>query len=150
MNVELIKSMTYHNGKVFTLQCNNNDKQRLFYCIERVGLTYMYNKLGKDKFEKWFCIHPLMEGNYKVMDGSNRTLKKLNYIASLLNSDEKYLKLYNQCSKEYNNMCNAKTEYEKQAVFEKYRIAKENLYDYMSNFYDKHIIRIKDYFFERS
>ena len=150
MGVELIKSMTYRNNKVYTRQCSSNVTPRLFYSMERVGLSNMYQKLGEHEFEKWFYIHSLMQGNYKIAEGSNKILKRLSYIVSLLYSDKKYIQLCNQNDKAYEKLIQAKTEQEKKLASKEHQKTKEAMENYMSDFYDDHIARIKSYTLERS
>lgn len=81
----LLKSLDYKNNKVYieysTDMVNSN------YKGEHIGLTRLYNKLGKEDFEKWFVINCLTKDKIIVVDECNSNLKRLNNMyLSLLRS----------------------------------------------------------------
>ena len=81
----LLKSLNYKNNKVYieysTDMVNSN------YKGEHIGLTRLYNKLGKEDFEKWFVINCLTKDKIIVVDECNSDLKRINNMyLSLLRS----------------------------------------------------------------
>ncbi|UKI28279.1 MAG: hypothetical protein L6V78_04770 [Clostridium sp.] len=60
------------------------------------GLTRLYQEKGQQDFEKFFITNLLLEGTVEVLNGSNNTLRRLNYIANLLWKDKEFIKLRNK------------------------------------------------------
>lgn len=144
MSRELFKSMTYKDGKVFTRQCSNNVYPKDYYSEENVGLTKRYNELGKVGFEKWILTYGIMQGNIEVLGGSNKILKRLNYLANLLWEDKEYRNLYDDKDKAFMKSLSAKTEEDKSIANKEYAKAEEDIEKYISSFYDEHNSKFKD------
>lgn len=144
MSSELFKSMTYKDGKVFTRQCSNNVYPKDYYSEENTGLTKIYNKLGKVDFEKWFITNGLMQGNIVILGGSNKILKRLNYIENLLWDDSKFNKLRNDKDKSYMKSLSAITEEEKKIAHNECTKIEEDIAKYISSFYDEHNPKYKE------
>lgn len=144
MSRELFKSMTYKNDKVYTRQCSNNVYPKDFYCEENLGLTRQYNKLGQNGFEKWFLTNGVMQGNIEILNGSNKILRRLNYLANLLWEDQGFKNLRNNENKAFEKSLNAKTEYEKDVANSEYQKAEEDIANYISSFYDSHNSKYKE------
>lgn len=138
MSRELFKGMTYKDGKVFTRQCSNNVYPKHFYSEENIGLTKRYNELGQTGFEKWFLTNGLMQGNIEVLSGSNKTLRRLNYLANLLWEDKGFRNLKDSEDKAFMKSLSAKTESDKELANKEYIIVEENIEKYVSSFYDTH------------
>jgi len=87
----LLKSLDYKNNKVYieysTDMVNSN------YKGEHIGLTRLYNKLGKEDFEKWFVINCLTKDKIIVVDECNSNLKRLNNMYLSLLKNKKNLKI---------------------------------------------------------
>lgn len=144
MSRELFKSMTYKDGKVFTRQCSNNVTPKDFYSEEHPGLTKRYNELGERSFEKWFLTNCIMPGNVEILNGSNKTLKRLNYVSNLLWKDDDYRQLYDNEDKSFMKSLSAKTDEEKAIAREEGIKSKEDIANYISSFYDDHISKFRD------
>jgi len=56
MSIELFKSMVYKNNKVYTRQWSNNVYPKDYYTEENKSLTSLFNKLGKEDYEKYFIL----------------------------------------------------------------------------------------------
>lgn len=138
MSRELFKGMTYKDGKVFTRQCSNNVYPKHFYSEENIGLTKRYNELGQTGFEKWFLTNGLMTGNIEVLSGSNKILRRLNYLANLLWEDKDFRNLKDNEDKAFMKSLSAKTESDKELASKEYIIVEENIEKYVSSFYDTH------------
>ncbi len=138
MSRELFKGMTYKNGKVFTRQCSNNVYPKHFYSEENSGLTKLYNELGQIDFEKWFITNGLMTGNIEVLNGSNKILRRLNYLANLLWEDKGFRNLKDNEDKAFMKSLSAKTENDKEIASKEYKIVEEDIEKYVSSFYDNH------------
>ena len=138
MSRELFKGMTYKDGKVFTRQCSNNVYPKHFYSEENIGLTKRYNELGQRGFEKWFLTNGLMTGNIEVLSGSNKILRRLNYLANLLWKDKDFRNLKYNEDKAFMKSLSAKTESDKELASKEYIIVEENIEKYVSSFYDTH------------
>lgn len=138
MSRELFKGMTYKDGKVFTRQCSNNVYPKHFYSEENIGLTKRYNELGQTGFEKWFLTNGLMQGNIEVLSGSNKILRRLNYLANLLWEDKGFRNLKDSEDKAFMKSLSAKTESDKELANKEYIIVEENIEKYVSCFYDTH------------
>ncbi len=138
MSRELFKGMTYKDGKVFTRQCSNNVYPKHFYSEENIGLTKRYNELGQTGFEKWFLTNGLMQGNIEVLSGSNKILRRLNYLANLLWEDKGFRNLKDSEDKAFMKSLSAKTESDKELANKEYIIVEENIEKYVSSFYDTH------------
>lgn len=144
MSRELFKSMTYKDNKVYTRQCSNNVYPKHYYSEENPGLTKKYNDLGQIDFEKWFITNGLMEGNIEVLSGSNKILRRLNYVANLLWEDKDFRELKYREDKAFMNSISAKTENDKDFAHKESIIAKEDIAKYISSFYDTHISKYRD------
>lgn len=144
MSRELFKGMTYKDGKVFTRQCSNNVYPKHFYSEENSGLTKRYTELGQVDFEKWFITNGLMTGNIEILSGSNKILKRLDYVANLLWNDKGFRELKDNEDKNFMKSLSAKTESDKEIVNKEYQKVKEDISKYVSSFYDTHNSKFKD------
>lgn len=144
MSRELFKSMVYKDGKVYTRQCSNNVCPKNYDREENKGLTRLYQEKGEQDFEKFFITNLLLEGTVEVLNGSNNTLRRLNYIANLLWKDKEFIKLRNKEDEIFTKSLHAKTEEEKSNVHIGYKIIKEDIANYVSSFYDNHTRLIKN------
>lgn len=149
MGRELFKSMTYEDGKVYTRQCSNNVQPKYYYKEENSGLTRQYNKLGKIEFEKWFLTNGLMTGNIEVLSGSNKVLRRLNYLSNLLWKDKKFKELKDNEYKAFDNTLNAKTTEDKELSNKEYKKIEEDIKQYISSFYDTHNSKFRNSLQER-
>lgn len=138
MSRELFKGMTYKDGKVFTRQCSNNVYPKHFYSEENIGLTKRYNELGQMGFEKWILTYGIMQGNIEILSGSNKILRRLNYLANLLWEDKGFRNLKDNEDKTFMKSLSAKTESDKEIVSKEYKIIEEDIEKYVSSFYDTH------------
>ena len=138
MSRELFKSMVYKDGKVYTRQCSNNVCPKNYDREENKGLTRLYQEKGEQDFEKFFITNLLLEGTVEVLNGSNNTLRRLNYIANLLWKDKEFIKLRNKEDEIFTKSLHAKTEEEKSNVYIGYKNIKEDIANYVSSFYDNH------------
>ena len=144
MSRELFKSMTYKDGKVYTRQCSNNVYPKDFYSEENTGLTKRYNELGQINFEKWFIANGLMTGNIEVLSGSNKILRRLNYVANLLWEDKYFRELKDNEDKAFMKSLSVNTESDKELANKESIIAKEDIAKYVSSFYDTHNSKFKE------
>lgn len=144
MSRELFKSMTYKDGKVYTRQCSNNVYPKDYYVEENSGLTKRYNELGQIDFEKWFITNGLMTGNIEVLSGSNKILRRLNYVANLLWNDKGFRELKDNEDKTFMKSLSTKTDNEKELVNQEYQKVEEDIAKYVSSFYDTHNSKFKD------
>lgn len=144
MSRELFKSMTYKDGKVFTRQCSNNVYPKDFYSEENTGLTKQYNKLGQINFEKWFITNGLVTGNIEILSGSNKILRRLDYVANLLWEDKDFRKLKDNEDKAFMKSLSAKTENDKELASKESIIVKEDIKNYVSSFYDTYNSKYRD------
>ncbi len=144
MSRELFKSMTYKDGKVFTRQCSNNVYPKHFYNEENIGLTKRYKELGQTGFEKWFITNGLMQGNIEVLNGSNKILRRLNYLANLLWEDKGFRNLKNNEDKTFMKALSAKKESDKELAIKEYLIVEKYIEKYVSSFYDTHNSKYKE------
>lgn len=144
MSRELFKSMVYKDGKVYTRQCSNNVCPKNYDREENKGLTRLYQEKGEQDFEKFFITNLLLEGTVEVLNGSNNTLRRLNYIANLLWKDKEFIKLRNKEDEIFTKSLHAKTEEEKSNVHIGYKNIKEDIANYVSSFYDNHTRLIKN------
>lgn len=144
MSRELFKSMTYKDGKVYTRQCSNNVSPKDYYCEENTGLTKRYNELGQIDFEKWFITNGLMTGNIEVLNGSNKILQRLDYIASLLWEDKGFKELKDKEDKTFMKSLSSKTENDKELASKESIMIKEDISKYVSSFYDTHNTKFKN------
>lgn len=144
MSRELFKSMTYKDGKVFTRQCSNNVYPKYFYSEENTRLTKQYNELGEIGFEKWFLTNGLMTGNIEVLSGSNKILRRLNYLSNLLWNDKGFRNLKDNQDKAFMKFLSAKTESDKKIASKEYKIVEEDIAKYVSSFYDTHNSKYRD------
>lgn len=144
MSRELFKSMTYKDGKVYTRQCSNNVYPKDFYSEENTGLTKRYNELGQINFEKWFIANGLMTGNIEVLSGSNKILRRLNYVANLLWEDKDFRELKDNEDKAFMKSLSVNTESDKELANKESIIAKEDIAKYVSSFYDTHNSKFKE------
>ncbi len=144
MSRELFKSMVYKDGKVYTRQCSNNVCPKNYDREENKGLTRLYQEKGEQDFEKFFITNLLLEGTVEVLNGSNNTLRRLNYIANLLWKDKEFIKLRNKEDEIFTKSLHAKTEEEKSNVYIGYKNIKEDIANYVSSFYDNHTRLIKN------
>ncbi len=144
MSRELFKSMTYKDGKVYTRQCSNNVFPKDFYSEENTGLTKRYNELGQINFEKWFIANGLMTGNIEVLSGSNKILRRLNYVANLLWEDKDFRELKDNEDKAFMKSLSVNTESDKELANKESIIAKEDIAKYVSSFYDTHNSKFKE------
>lgn len=138
MSRELFKSMVYKDGKVYTRQCSNNVCPKNYDREENKGLTRLYQEKGEQDFEKFFITNLLLEGTVEVLNGSNNTLRRLNYIANLLWKDKEFIKLRNKEDEIFTKSLHAKTEEEKSNAHIEYKKIKEDIANYVSSFYDNH------------
>lgn len=138
MSRELFKGMTYKDGKVFTRQCSNNIYPKHFYSEENKGLTKQYNELGQVGFEKWFLTNGIMTGEIEVLRGSNKILRRLNYLATLLWNDKGFKNLKDNEVKAFDKTLSANTENEKELASKEYQKTEEDIKEYVSSFYDTH------------
>lgn len=138
MSRELFKGMTYKNGKVFTRQCSNNVYPKDYYSEENVGLTKRYNELGEVGFEKWILTYGIMQGNIEILNGSNKILRRLNYLANMLWDDKGFRDLKDDEDKAFTKSLSAKTQSDKEIASKEYRIVEEDIEKYISSFYDTH------------
>ena len=138
MSRELFKSMVYKDGKVYTRQCSNNVCPKNYDREENKGLTRLYQEKGEQDFEKFFITNLLLEGTVEVLNGSNNTLRRLNYIANLLWKDKEFIKLRNKEDEIFTKSLHTKTEEEKSNVHIGYKNIKEDIANYVSSFYDNH------------
>lgn len=144
MSRELFKSMTYKDGKVFTRQCSNNVYPKDYYSEENIGLTKRYNELGEVAFEKWFLTNGIMQGNIEVLSGSNKILRRLDYVANLLWNDKGFRELKDNEDKAFMKSLSSKTESEKEIAGQEYKKIEEDIAKYVSSFYDTHNSKFKD------
>ena len=144
MSRELFKSMVYKDGKVYTRQCSNNVNPKNYSREENKGLTRLYQEKGEQDFEKFFITNLLLEGTVEVLNGSNNTLRRLNYIANLLWKDKEFIKLRNKEDEIFRKSLNTKIEEEKSNVHIEYKNIKEDIANYVSSFYDNHTKLIKN------
>jgi len=144
MSVELFKSMTYKDNKVFTKQISSNVTTKRYYDEEHPRFTNLYNELGEKGFEKWFVANCMIFGNARILRDSNSILKKMNYIYDSLWKDEKFMSLYNQTDKAFDKVLYAKTDDEKLLANEKYKKTKQDITKYINSFYDFNIDKYKD------
>ncbi len=149
MSRELFKGMTYKNGKVYTRQCSNNVYPKYFYSEENPGLTKIYNELGEIDFEKYFLTNGIMQGNIEVLSGSNKILRRLNYLSNLLWKDKTFMKLYDDKDRIFMKSLSAKTLEEKELSNKEYKKIEEDVASYISSFYDSHNSKYKDLSNER-
>lgn len=138
MSRELFKSMVYKDGKVYTRQCSNNVCPKNYDREENKGLTRLYQEKGEQDFEKFFITNLLLEGTVEVLNGSNNTLRRLNYIANLLWKDKEFIKLRNKEDEIFTKSLHTKTEEEKNNIQIEYKNIKEDIKNYVSSFYDNH------------
>lgn len=144
MSRELFKSMIYKDGKVFTRQCSNNVYPKDYYSEENKGLTKIYNELGEVGFEKWFLTNGIMQGTIEVLSGSNKILRRLNYVANLLWNDKGFRELRNNEDQAFMKSLSSKTESEKELASQEYKKVEEDIAKYVSSFYDTHNSKYKD------
>ncbi len=144
MSRELFKGMTYKDGKVFTRQCSNNVYPKHFYSEENPGLTKRYNELGQTGFEKWILTYGLMQGNIEVLNGSNKILRRLNYLSNLLWNDKGFRDLKDNEDKAFDKTLSAKTESDKELASKEYKKVEEDIEQYISSFYDTHNSKYRD------
>lgn len=144
MSRELFKSMIYKNGKVYTRQCSNNVYPKYYYSEENTGLTKIYKELGQVDFEKWFITYGLMEGNIVILSGSNKILKRLDYVADLLWKDTGFRELKDNEHNVFMKSLSANIEKDKELASSEYKIIEEDIEKYVSSFYDTHNSKYKD------
>lgn len=149
MSRELFKSMAYKSGKVYTRQCSNNVYPKHYYSEENKHLTKLYNELGEINFEKWFLTNGLMQGNIEVLSGSNKILRRLNYLSNLLWKDKTFIKLTDEKDSIFMKLLSAKTTGEKDLLNKEYKKIEEDIANYVSSFYDTHNSKYKDLTKER-
>ena len=144
MSRELFKSMTYKDNKVYTRQCSNNVFPKDYYSEENPGLTKRYNELGQKHFEKWFITNGLMTGNIEILSGSNKILRRLDYVANLLWEDKGFRELKDNEDKAFMKSLSVNTESDKELANKESIIAKEDIAKYVSSFYDTHNSKYRD------
>lgn len=144
MSRELFKSMTYKDNKVYTRQCSNNVFPKDYYSEENPGLTKRYNELGQKDFEKWFITNGLMTGNIEILSGSNKILRRLDYVANLLWEDKGFRELKDNEDKAFMKSLSVNTESDKELANKESIIAKEDIAKYVSSFYDTHNSKYRD------
>ncbi len=149
MSRELFKSMTYKNNKVYTRQCSNNIYPKHYYCEENKNFTQLYNELGEINFEKWFLTNGLMQGTIEVLSGSNKILRRLNYLSNLLWKDKTFMKLHDERDNIFMKSLSAKTFEEKELSNKEYKKLEEDILTYISSFYDNHNSKYRDLSKER-
>lgn len=145
MSRELFKGMTYRNNKVFTRQCSNNVYPKHYYMEENKHLTKLYNELGEIGFEKWFLTNGLMQGTIEILNGSNKILRRLDYLSNLLWKDKKFMKLYDEKENIFRNSLSAESKNDKEIFNKEYKKIEEDIVNYISSFYDIHNSRYKDF-----
>lgn len=148
MSVELFKSMTYRDNKVFTRQISSNVTPKKYYNEEHPRFTNLYNELGEQGFEKWFVTNCMIFGNVRVLRDSNSVLKKMNYIYDSLWKDEQFIHLYNETDKAFDKVLYAKNDDEKLLANDKYKKTKQDITEYINSFYDFNINKYKSKFIE--
>lgn len=144
MSRELFKSMVYQDGKVYTRQSSNNVSPKYYDRQYHKGLSDLYNKLGEVGFEKWFITNCIMQGNVEILSGSNKVLKRLDYISNLLWNDEHYQKMRDIKESLYCSFLLAKDESEKEIRNRKSLNHDNEIAKYISSFYDKHNSEYKE------
>lgn len=144
MSRELFKSMTYKDGKVFTRQCSNNVYPKDYYSEENTGLTREYKELGQIDFEKWFITNGLMTGNIVILSGSNKILRRLDYVANLLWEDKGFRELKDNEHKAFIKSLSAKTESDKELANKESITVIEDIEKYVSSFYDTYNSKFKE------
>lgn len=149
MSRELFKSMAYKSGKVYTRQCSNNVYPKHYYSEENKYFTKLYNELGETNFEKWFLTNGLMQGNIEVLSGSNKILRKLNYLSNLLWKDKTFMKLHDERDNIFMKSLSAKTPEEKELLNKENKKIEEDISTYIFSFYDSHNSKYKDLSNER-
>lgn len=143
MNIELFKSMTYEQGKVITRQCNSKLVNKTYPKKENINYTKIYNKLGKDNFEKWFLINQIMTGEVKILNGSNHTLRRLNYFANILTSNSKYKKILHKRENILIKLEALPNGLEKDMLTKEAKKIVSDYEKYINTFYDNRVLNIK-------
>ena len=145
MSRELFKSMTYKDNKVYTRQCSNNVYPKHFYNEENKGLTLQWNQSkNQAEFEKWFLTFGVLQGNVEILNGSNKILRRLNYIANLLWNDKKFIELKDCEDKVSNKILSSKTRKDKNIAVKESAMIREDIIKYVSSFYDTHNSKYRD------
>ncbi len=145
MSRELFKSMTYKDNKVYTRQCSCNVYPKHFYNEENKGLTLQWNESkNQAEFEKWFLTFGVLEGNVEILNGSNKVLRRINYIANLLWNDKKFTELRNSQDKVRDKIFSSKTRKEKKLAANESMKIREDIIEYVSSFYDTHNSKYRD------
>lgn len=143
MNIELFKSMTYEQGKVITRQCNSKLVNKTYPKKENINYTKIYNKLGKDNFEKWFLINQILTGEVKILNGSNHTLRRLNYFANILTSNRKYKKILHKRENILIKLEALPNGLEKNMLTKEAKKIVSDYEKYINTFYDNRVLNIK-------
>lgn len=143
MNIELFKSMTYEQGKVITRQCNSKLVNKTYPKKENINYTKIYSKLGKDDFEKWFLINQILTGEVKILNGSNHTLRRLNYFANILTSSRKYKKILHKRENILIKLETLPSGLEKEMLTEEAKKIVSDYEKYIDTFYDSRVLNTK-------
>ena len=85
-----------------------------------------------------------MTGNIEVLNGSNKILRRLNYVANLLWEDKGFRELKDNEDKAFMKSLSAKKENDKELANKESIIAKEDITKYVSSFYDTYNSKYRD------
>lgn len=85
-----------------------------------------------------------MQGTIEVLSGSNKILRRLNYVANLLWNDKGFRELRNNEDQAFMKSLSSKTESEKELASQEYKKVEEDIAKYVSSFYDTHNSKYKD------
>lgn len=141
---QVFKGMVYRKGKVFTRQCDYYSYPKDLYYKENVLLTALYNKIGQVNFEKWFLNYGLMRGEALVLKGSNKVLRRLEYLKNLLRNDENYMTLKEREVQAHLKIVSVKSKVDKEIAKKDYNTILKDVEKYISSFYDTHNSKYKD------
>ena len=148
MSVELLKSMTYRDGKVFTRQSSNNVTPKDYTSCEHTGMTKRYQELGRQGFEKAFLNDSLIDGNYRILDDCNDVLKKLKKIADhLYLEDTTFKDISNDVDIAERKLFDIRYNKEpgnEEAALQEYKDVKAELREYVNQTYDRFSQKYKE------
>jgi len=135
MSYEIMKSLSYKNGKVFTRQSSNNVTPKDFSSVEHTYFTKLIHEQGKDYLEKLILFAYAYEGTIKIPSDCNKVLKKIKFIGDLLRNQNKFLEYSKKLDLAFDKGLEAKSQKEKDYCNEQYKNIRKEFINYTNAFY---------------
>lgn len=142
MSYEIIKSITFKDGRVFSRMSSNNVYPKDFTSEENPGLTKMYNEKGL-MYLYVSLVESGLNGNLHFQKSGNKLVRQLEVITDSLFEDKKYRNLKNETDKLEYKLWDFKEETEEKTQCKKeYDENRGKLHNYVD-------MRVREFFYPK-